>query len=234
MPTLQHRLSGRQRATFEPACFLPYEDRLQFLYGDTPHRISHLTAMSMAGVAIKSGLALNVSGPPVDLDLARKLKVVHREESEDTLLEGAGPWNGPTWVSQPERALLECLRTDDMLPNGEAVAATVMFQGRAVDASAAISLAQQMGWDEPLRRLASIATRMDTCRDVFRVMPNGFLHDDQRIFLEVNEAPFDSDWICVTPTYHDPPPNGDAFRDEKYRVAWCRAHPHMLLEDLLY
>ena len=233
MPTSQHRPSGRQRATFEPACFVPYEDRLQSLYGETPHRISHLTAMSMADVAVKSGFALSVSGPPVDPDVARELKVIHREESNDTLTVGADLWKGATWVSLPERALLECLHADDMLPNGEAVAAQVLFQGQAVDPGIVMSLAQQMGWDKPLRRLGSIATRMDNCRDVFRLMPDGFLHDNQEIFLEVDEAP-DADWICVIPTRHDPPPNGDAFRDEKYRVIWCWIHPHMLLEDLLY
>ena len=76
---------GTPRATFDPAYFVTFEDRLRSLHGSTPHRISHLTAMSMARVAIKSGLALDVSGPPVDPETAERLKVFHREEPSKAL-----------------------------------------------------------------------------------------------------------------------------------------------------
>ena len=73
------------RATFDPAFFVPFENRLRSLYGSTPHRISHPTAMSMARVAIKASLAVDVSGPPADPETAKRLKVLHREESAETL-----------------------------------------------------------------------------------------------------------------------------------------------------
>ena len=117
------------RATFDPAFFVPFEDRLRFLYGSTPHRISHLTAMAMARVAIKAGLALDVSGPPVDPETVQRLKVLYREEIVEPLLVGAEPWRGPTWISQPERALLECLQAGDRLPDGGAIGAEVLYQG---------------------------------------------------------------------------------------------------------
>lgn len=232
MPGQQHPWTPR--GTFDPAFFVPFEDRLRSLYGSKPHRISHLTAMSMARVAIKAGLALDVSGPPVDLETAKRLKVLHREESAETLLVGALPWRGPTWISQPERALLECLQAEDRLPDGETIGAEVLYQGKAVAPEKVVEIARRLAWDKPLRRLAAIADRMDKCRGVFSAMPDGFLHENQRLFLEVGEAPAGSDWICVIPARHDPPPHGNAFVDEKHRVVWCWTHPHQLLEDLLY
>ena len=234
MPGLVQHPNGRQRAPLDPAFFVPFQHRLRSLYGSTPHRISHLTAMSMARVAIQSGFALDVSGPPVDPETAKRLKVFHREEPGETLVVGANPWHGSTWISQPERALLECLQDSDRLPDGETVGAEVLYRGEAVVTETVIEIAHRLGWDKPLRRLASIADRMDNCRGVFSVRPDGFLHDNQRLFLDVDEAPSDSDWICAIPARHDPPPRGSFFLDEKQRVVWCWTHPHALLEDLLY
>ena len=62
-----------QRPPLDPAFFVPFQHRLRSLYGSTPHRISHLTAMSMARVAIQAGFALEVSGPPVDPETAKRL-----------------------------------------------------------------------------------------------------------------------------------------------------------------
>ena len=138
-------------------------------------------------------------------------------------------------MSQPERAVLECLRSDDHVPGGEAAAAEVLHRGRVVTPERVVSLAHRLGWDAPLRRLASLAASMDSCRGVFRPMPDGFLPDSQRQLLNVPPAPADADWICLKPSLQHPEPSGaGAFRDEKYRVLWCWQHPHELLEDLLY
>ena len=213
---------------------MPYHDRLRLLYGSLPHRISHLTAMSLAGPALKAGFELNVSGPSVNPDDAARLKVLAFEESGDTLLVGANHWEGTTWISQPERALLECLNEDERLFGGQATAARVLYRNRVVSPETVIGLAERLGMDQPLRRLASIAARMDNCRGVFRQMPDGFLDDSQRHLLDVPGASPDDEWICVIPSCH-PEPNGDAeFRDHKYRVVWCWLHPYALLEDLLY
>ena len=190
--------------------------------------------MSMGKTAIKAGFALDVSGPPVDPKAAERLRVIPREESDDTLTIGATPWDGPTWISQPERALLECLQPDDLIPGGAAAAAEILYRGCDVSPETVVGLADRLGWDQPLRRLTSIAARMDNCRGVFRMMPDGFLADSQRDLLEVPGALTDAEWICVTPTSHTEPDGDPVFRDYKYRVVWCSLHPHEFLEDLLW
>ena len=97
-----------------------------------------------------------------------------------------------------------------------------------------VEIARRLGWDKPLRRLVSIADRINKCRGVFSVMPDWFLHDNQRLFLEVDEVPAGRDWICAILARHDPPSYGNAFADEKHRVVRCWTHPHQLFEDLLY
>lgn len=187
--------------------------------------------MAMAPVAINVGGTLSVSGPSVEPGTAARLGVRVFAEEEDTLLVGAIPWEGATWISRPERALLECLRS---MPSGEGIAAQVLFGGEAVSPELLVGLADRLGWDEPLRRVASIAARMDNCRGVFPVMgADGFLPDSQRALLDVPPSG-DGDWICVTPGPHTEPDGSPWFRDERYRVVWCWLHPHALVEDLLY
>ena len=188
--------------------------------------------MAMAPVAIKAGLGLSVSGPPVEPETAARLRVRVFEEDTDTLLVGASPWAGATWISRPERALLECLKST---PSGEGMAAQVLFSGDATSAETLVALADRLAWDEPLRRVASIAARMDNCRGVFPVMgADGFLPDSQRALLDVPPVSADAEWVCVTPGPHTEPTGSPWFRDEQYRVVWCWLHPHALVEDLLY
>ena len=78
---------------------------------------------------------------------------------------------------------MECLHAEDRLPDGETIGAEVLFQRKAVVPETVIEIAHRLEWDKPLRRLASIPDRMDKCRDVFSAMPDGFLHDNQRLFL---------------------------------------------------
>ena len=85
----------------------------------------------------------------------------------------------------PARALLECLKDEDDVYNGDYAAARVLYRGQTVNPAEAIAVAARLGWDKPLRRLASIATRMDNCRGVFGPEDIGFLPDHQRVLLAV-------------------------------------------------
>ncbi len=222
------------RKFFDPACFLPYEDRLQPLFGSDPHRISHITAMAMTGEAIKSGFALHVSGPPVDAEDADALRVRPHEESEDTLFLFADTWDGATLKSRPERALLESLAPECRLPGAALMAARVLCGQVPVSSDNVTRVSEALGLNGSLRRLGSVAAAMDDCRDVFRPAPDGFLPDWRRDFLDLAPASSDAEWVCLRAYPHDEPDTPPAFLDEKYRVTWCLDHPHQILEDLLY
>ena len=209
------------------------ETRLWPLWGSAPHRLSHTTAMAMAPAAIKTGLFLDVSGPAVCPETASHLRVRPYEEAPDTLLLGARQLHEATWVSSPERTLLECLRSAGEVSDGDAAAAQVLYTGRAVSPRRVLELADQLGWERPLRRLASLARRMNNCRGVFTPAPEGFLPASQQLLLDAPPAPDDSEWICLMPYRHEWVSGDPAFRDEEYRVVWWD-HPHEFLEDLLY
>ena len=186
----------------------------------------------MAPAPVKTGL-VDVSGPAVCPETARRLWVHPYEESTETLLVGATQLHGSTWVSSPERALLECLRSSDNVCDGDTAAAVVLYTGRAGSPSRVVELAEQLGWDRPLRRLASLATRMNNCRGVFTPVPEGFLPASQRPLLDVPPARAGAEWISLMPYRHDWVRGDPAFRDDQYRVLWWD-HPHDFLEDLLY
>ena len=212
---------------------LMIERRLWPLWGSAPHRISHTTAMAMAPAAVKTGGFLDVSGMAVCPETASHLLVRPYEESTDTLLLGARQLHGPTWVSSPERALLECLRSVDNVSDGDSAAAQVLYTGHTVSPRRVVELAERLGWERPLRRLASLARRMNNCRGVFKPAPEGFLPASQQLLLNISPAPADAGWICLMPYRHEWVRGDPSFRDEEYRVVWWD-HPHEFLEDLLY
>lgn len=193
------------------------QDQLGPLWGASSHRISHVTAMALAPAAVRTGFVVDVPGPPVDAAAASAVHVRPYQESEATVFIGAAHLEGSTWVSIPERALLECLKREDDVPFGEAAAMEVLHTGWGVFPERVVGLAEQLGWVEPLRRLASIAMCMDDCRDVFPSMPEGFLADSQRELLDIPAAPRDSEWIALKP-YGEPFTDGNGeFLDGKHR-----------------
>ena len=205
---------------------MAYEDRLDPLWGSTPHRISHRSAMRMAPAPLRLSQLLDVSGPAVPRESAERLKGVVYEESEDTLFVGAQHRNGATWVSEPARALLECLKCEDNVPNGDQSAALVIERSSAGPAQVVIELADRLGWDKPLRRLASIAARIDYC-DWLQ------LPVDQRPLLDVPAASDGAPWIALMPYSHDWAIGEPPFTDDKYRVSWW-TDPKEFLEYLVW
>ena len=217
----------------DPAFSVPFEDRLGPLWGPIPHRISHKTAMALAPAPIKAGFLLHVCGPAVPSEAAGRLKVRAYEESEDTLLVGARLKQGATWISEPGRALLECLKDEDNVVDGDYAAALVLHASSGGPPLRVLELAERLGWGKPLRRLASIATLMDNCRGVFGPRDIGLLPESQQPLLSVTPPPRDAEWISLLP-YRIPGLSGvPEFIDDKYRVLWWE-HPHDFMEHLLW
>ena len=219
--------------TYDAACFVPEEDRIEALWGSVPHRVSCLTAMARAPAPIKRGFGLDVSGPAVPRDVARRHLVRAYEESDGALFVAARHASGSPWRSTPARALLECLKDEDDVHNGDYAASQVLYRGDVVSPDTVVEVADRLGWDMPLRRLASIATRMYNCRGVFGSEASGLLRDSQWPFLDVPPAAADAEWICLMPYAHPWVSSEPEFRDAKYRVVrW--EHPHEFVEHLLW
>ena len=201
------------------------QERLDPLWGTAPHRISHNTAMRMAPAALRFSQLLYVSGPAVSREAAERFRVVAYEESEETLFVAARHRNGATWVSEPPRALLECLRCEDNVPDGDQAAALVVHRAYAGPAQVVIKLAEQLGWEKPLRRLASIAARIHN-HEWLELPP------DQRPLLDVPAAPSTAEWVALMPYSHEWV-TGEPLRDHKYRVLWWE-HPDSFLDYLIW
>ncbi len=101
-----------------PWCWSPgLEVVLQAAYGERPRRISHLTAVGAAGVALTWGIEVTVGSG--DAFNTRRLGFRSRSETPDTLLVGAERVTEHTWISSPGRALLDCARAPDYSPRYE-------------------------------------------------------------------------------------------------------------------
>ena len=206
------------------------------MWGESPHRISHLTAMAMAPVAVNRGHIVDAAGAPVSGELADRHGVRAYAESEETLLVGATHRIGNTWISSPARGLLECLKARDEVCRGHYLVARTLQRGYGLDhvipPGEVVELAADLGWDRPLRRLASIAARMNYCRWVLDREPTCVLPDSQRPLLEVPAADPGSDWICVRTSSHPCGPDVAEFVDVKYRVRWCWEPPYVFIQQL--
>ena len=199
-----------------------YQERLDPLWGAKPHRISHSTAMRMTLAPLRLPGLLRVSGPAVPPVAAERLNVVAYEEFGDSLFVGARHTNGATWVSEPSRALLECLKGEDNVADGDLSAALVIKRSAAGSARRAVDLAGRLGWDKPLRRLASIAARIDDCEWLD-------LPADQRPLLNVPATLSGAGWIALGPYDHGWAAGEPAFQDHRYRVVWW-THPDDFLK----
>ena len=212
------------------------EESVQAVWGESPHRISHLTAMAMAPVAVKRGRVVDAAGPPVSAELAERHGVRAYVEVEETLLVGATHRIRSTWISTPARGLLECLKARDEVYRGHYLAARTLQRGYWLDdfipPGEVMELAAQLGWDRPMRRLASIAARMNYCRWVLDREPTCVLPDVQRPLLRVPATDPDSQWICVRTSSHPCGPDAAEFVDAKYRVRWCWEPPYVFIQQL--
>ena len=220
----------------DPSWVIYEEECVKAVWGEAPHRISHLTAMAMAPVAVKRGRIVDGSGPAVSAELAERHGVRAFAESADTLLVGALHRVGNTWISSPARGLLECLKARDEMFRGHYLAARTLQRGYwvrdALKPAKVTELAARLGWDRPLRRLASVAARMNYCRWVVGPEPTCVLPDGWRPLLDVPATDPDSDWICISPGSHPCGPDAVEFVDAKYRVRWCWEPPYVFIEQL--
>lgn len=217
----------------KPVLRVSYFDRLQALWGDQPRRLSHTSALAMAPSPVKTGMVVDAAGPPVDSDTAKRLGVMACPEPHDTMLIAARRLHGQTWVSTPARALLECLQDRNTTLYPDEAAARTLFYEAAPPATEAVAVAEQLGWRDPLRRLASIATAMrDHSADFARFCPQGLLPESQSQYLDVGPCGHTTEWIWLTGNCSQLPGYEPAYKDDKHGVLWGQ-HPHVLLEDLL-
>ena len=220
----------------DPSWVIHEEECVKAVWGESPHRISHLTAMAMAPVAVNRGHIVDASGPPVPAELAERHGVRVYVESDETLLVGALHRIGSTWISSATRGLLECLKARDEMFRGHYLAARTLQRGYwvadAIAPAEVTELAARLGWGRPLRRLASIAAWMNHCRWVIGPEPTCVLPASQRPLLDVPAADPDSDWICISPGSHPCGPDAVEFADTKYRVRWCWEPPHVFIQQL--
>ena len=205
--------------------------RLEALWGNERRRISHATALARV-VPLKAGVVVDASGPPVLEDAARRLGVNAYPESDLTMTTRAREVWRNTWLSLPDRALLECLNDGCGCNDAVLIAAGIMCDGLGPCPDHVRDTAGMLGFDDALRRLASIAAVLAGRKDPRPSGGGSLLAASQSTYLDISATDGAADWIWVRPG-NTVAAGSVTFRDTRWRVLWDEDIPSFT-EDLLY
>ena len=215
----------------ELALLAPPSDRLEALWGERARRISHATALARA-VPLKAGVVVDASGPPVPADAAHRLGVNAHPEIESTVTLRARLAWGNTWISLPDRALLECLQSGCGCNDAAVVAGGIMFDGLGPCPEQVRNTAETLGLGQALRRLASIAAVLADINDPRPGGAYSLLAESHATYLDTPMCDDEVDWIWVRPG--EPAAGRNVtFRDDRWRVLWDQGVASFA-EDVLY
>ena len=171
-----------------------WETELEAAYGDMPRRISGLTALGMAGVAL-------ICQPEVTVEAEFAFDTgafgfASWRETASTLFAGAMQLTEHTWVSTPARAVLECAQYPYRSHRYEEYFGRMITNRFDVCSPNEVGeLAGVLGWCAGLRRLSSLAEGL-----MESPVGHDLGFDADPNWAELNRvAGRGDDWIHLTP-----------------------------------
>ena len=170
--------------------------------------------MCFYSVPLTVGLSAH-SPAEVTEEQARELGIAHKRENISTLTIGASQIDDLTFVSTPERAVLETAEGDVTCGFGalaEALVNSLVYETVSISPETMLSLADDLGFHKGLRRLASL------CRVI---EDDEGLPDTMLPLLEsLPSAPPETDWAEFPLRDPSLPSRESVFWDRRNRVAW--------------
>ena len=214
----------RNGLAWTPLQGLSRAERLDGFYGSIVRRISHDSALLEAGMPMKAGLS--VSADMDDKGTAADYFIWHHREDSETLRISARQIDSRTWLSSPERALLEYAQDCPNLAAEETLM-LVFYAGVLSEMQdfwkSLLCLSLQMGFHDGIRRIASAGSQFSK-----HDMPNG---NDTEFLNSVSSAAKADRWIEISPQREQAGCRPVVFKDRKHKVLW-RVHPEAVLDVL--
>ncbi len=130
-------------------------------FGDTTHRIGYRSALDELDLLTHPARTVHVAAAKrVRLShlSGRPLRVVI--EPVDKIYVGAMR-DGPSWVSGIERALLDAARRPELVGGAPTLVEALASAGEQVDSDRLTEYAGRLGWGSALRRIGSVADRLE-------------------------------------------------------------------------
>ena len=188
------------------------ETVLEAAYGDAPRRISGLPALLAAGVPLMCGFEVAVEhGSRAGSGLGFAV----RGERRETLLLHAEQVTANTWMSNPQRAVLECAQHPIRYDRWEERLGWMMVSGFDVCSPEDVrAVSADLGWRAGLRRLSSIA-------EALAESPTGKAHEfspDPEWAALAATAGHGDVWLELAPLKNAP--KRVAWSDTARKVAW--------------
>ncbi|MEX0664742.1 MAG: MarR family transcriptional regulator [Acidimicrobiia bacterium] len=167
-----------------------------------PHRIGYRSALDELGLLVHPARTIQIAvARRVRMESlsGRKLRTI--VEPVSSVHVGAER-DGPSWISGLERALLDAAARPELVGGASLVAEALAAAAPKVDSVRLTDLAQELEWGPALRRIGSIADRLEIEGLAFRLQP-----------LRTPSADLDL----------EPPSRGRAvWRDSHWWVRWNR------------
>lgn len=195
-----------------------WEAELEAAYGGAVRRISGLTALGMAGVALICRPEVSVADS-VAFDTGAFGFVSWRERRE-SLLVAAVQLTEHTWVSTPGRAVLECAHWPHRSHRWEEYLGRMLaYRFEVCPPGEVAAAADALGWRAGLRRISSLAQGL---AESATGQSLGF--DIDRRWAELGSAAVrGDDWIHLAPLRRAASPPRVAYRDTARKVNWAAA-----------
>jgi len=193
-----------------------WEAELEAAYGCSVRRISGLSALGMAGLALICRPEVSVAGGVAfDTD---PFGFVSRRENRESLLLGAVQLTERTWVSTPARAVLECAQWPHRAHRWEEYLGRMLAYRFEVCSPAEVAdVAGALGWRAGLRRISSLAQGLAKSSTGHNL---GFDIDHRWAELSCAAVRGD-DWIHLAPLHRAGNPPRAAYRDTARKVNWA-------------
>jgi len=191
-----------------------WETELEAAYGCSVRRISGLSALAMAGAALICQPEVSVAGA-VAFDTDPFGFVSYRENPE-SLLVAAVQLTERTWVSTPERAVLECAQWPHRAHRWEEYLGRMLAYRFEVCPPAAVAeVAGVLGWRAGLRRISSLTQGLTESPAA-----HSLEFDIDCRWAELGSAVRGDDWIHLAPLRRAASPPRVAYRDPAHKVNW--------------
>ena len=203
------------------------EDLLPELYGETPRRISHQSGMLLAGVPLTVGW--HISADIEDNGSFIESHIVHIPESSETMFIDSELIADNTWLSSPERSILE--EAEHMPKTHSAkIISRCLDMVFPFDWSRIADVADDLKYFDGLRRIASMSDAISTWE------PPGYedeSYDDLMNYVQPTSR--SKDWLrmlCWGGIRSADRKFDVIYKDEKHKVIWEK-HPYQIFEDLM-
>jgi len=130
-------------------------------FAGLPHRMAYRTALDEHDLIVHPARSIYVATSMRIRTKALSGRPLYIVQEPETSISIGAIACGSSWVSGVERALLDAAMRPNLVGGATVLAEAIATAGNRIDVAALIDYAQDLGWAAALRRIGSVADRLE-------------------------------------------------------------------------